>query len=108
MTISGRLEALALATACLIGAPGAGHAQAKPRFLNPPALPPSRGYTHVVEVPAGSRMLYISGQVPLDREGKLVGAGDFRRQAEQVFTNVGNDATKQAIAFAHRHKGRKR
>lgn len=99
MTISGRLAALALATACLIGAPGAGHAQAKPRFLNPPALPPSRGYTHVVEVPAGSRMLYISGQVPLDREGKLVGAGDFRRQAEQVFTNIGSALAAAGASF---------
>jgi enamine deaminase RidA (YjgF/YER057c/UK114 family) len=72
----------------LVGPAGIAAAQAKPRFLNPESLPPSRGYTHVVEVPAGSRMVYISGQVPLDRAGKLIGAGDFRRQAEQVFSNL--------------------
>jgi enamine deaminase RidA (YjgF/YER057c/UK114 family) len=32
--------------------------------------------------------VFISGQVPLDRDGKLVGAGDFRAQATQVFTNL--------------------
>jgi enamine deaminase RidA (YjgF/YER057c/UK114 family) len=63
-------------------------AQGKPRFLNPPTLPTSRGYTQVVEVPPGSRLVYISGQVPFDRQGNLVGAGDFRRQAEQVFANL--------------------
>jgi enamine deaminase RidA (YjgF/YER057c/UK114 family) len=65
-----------------------GAAPAGPRFINPATLPPSRGYTHVVEVPAGKRMVYISGQVPLDREGNLVGPGNFRRQAEQVFENL--------------------
>lgn len=72
----------------LVGSAGTTAAQAKPRFVNPGSLPPSRGYTHLVEVSAGSRMVYISGQVPLDWAGKLVGAGDFRGQVEQVFTNL--------------------
>ena len=62
--------------------------QAGPRFLDPPTLPPTRGYTQVVEVPAGARTIYVSGQVPLDQRGTLVGPGDFRRQAEQVFANL--------------------
>jgi enamine deaminase RidA (YjgF/YER057c/UK114 family) len=53
------------------------------RFLNrAPA-----GYSHVVEV-RGGRTLYISGQVALDREGKLVGPGDFTTQVKQVFANL--------------------
>lgn len=59
-----------------------------PRFVNPPTLPPARGYSHVVEVPAGSRLLYVAGQVALDSTGRVVGMGDFRAQAVQVFENL--------------------
>jgi reactive intermediate/imine deaminase len=45
------------------------------------------GYTHVVEVTAG-RPVYISGQLALDSDGKLVGPGDLRAQARQVFENL--------------------
>jgi enamine deaminase RidA (YjgF/YER057c/UK114 family) len=64
-------------------------AQDRPRFLNPPELSAPRGYSHVAEVPAGSRLLYVSGQVPLDSAGRLVGPRDFRAQAHQVFRNLG-------------------
>lgn len=63
-------------------------AQAKARFINPSALPPSRGYTQLVDVPAGSRLVLLSGQVPLDSAGQLVGGADFRAQAIQVFENL--------------------
>jgi enamine deaminase RidA (YjgF/YER057c/UK114 family) len=80
------LHALGALAALLVAAPAA--AQSAPRFSNPPALPAPRGYSHVAEVPAGSRLIYLSGQVPLDSTGALVGAGDFRAQAEQVFRNL--------------------
>ena len=57
------------------------------RFLSPDTLPPPFGYSHVVDVPAG-RIVYISGQVPLDSSGQLVGAGDFAAQVRQVFENL--------------------
>jgi reactive intermediate/imine deaminase len=57
------------------------------RFLDPDALPPPFGYSHVVDVPAG-RLVFISGQVPLDAEGSLVGEGDFEGQTRQVFENL--------------------
>jgi enamine deaminase RidA (YjgF/YER057c/UK114 family) len=60
----------------------------EPRFLDPPSLPRSRGYTHVVEVPPGHRLVFLSGQVPLDSTGALRGASDFRSQAKQVFENL--------------------
>lgn len=56
-------------------------------FSNPPGLAPPRGYTHVVDVPAG-RTVYVSGQVPLDEKGDVVGPGDVRAQTEQVFRNL--------------------
>jgi reactive intermediate/imine deaminase len=57
------------------------------QFLNPTTIAAPRGYTHVVDVRHG-RMVFISGQVALDREGNLVGAGDIKAQAEQVFKNL--------------------
>jgi enamine deaminase RidA (YjgF/YER057c/UK114 family) len=53
------------------------------RFLNrAPA-----GYSNIVEV-RGGRTLYISGQLSVDAEGKLVGPGDLKAQAKQVFANI--------------------
>lgn len=33
-------------------------------------------------------LLFISGQASIDEEGRVVGAGDFDAQAEQVFRNL--------------------
>jgi enamine deaminase RidA (YjgF/YER057c/UK114 family) len=56
-------------------------------FINPEAMHRPPGYTHVVEVIAG-RPVYIAGQVALDRTGAVVGPGDIRAQARQVFDNL--------------------
>jgi enamine deaminase RidA (YjgF/YER057c/UK114 family) len=56
-------------------------------FINPDAMHPPTGYTHVVEVTAG-RPVYIAGEVALDPAGALVGPGDIRAQARQVFNNL--------------------
>jgi reactive intermediate/imine deaminase len=57
------------------------------RFLSPDTLPPPFGYSHVVDAPAG-RVVYVSGQVPLDAAGELVGEDDFAAQVRQVFENL--------------------
>jgi reactive intermediate/imine deaminase len=64
------------------------------RYINPPTLSTPKGYTHVVAVSAG-QTVYIAGQVPLDKDGKLVGAGDFGAQVRQTFENL-----KSALAAA--------
>jgi enamine deaminase RidA (YjgF/YER057c/UK114 family) len=56
-------------------------------FINPEAMHRPTGYTHVVEVTAG-RPVDIAGQVALDRSGAIVGPGDIRAQARQVFDNL--------------------
>jgi enamine deaminase RidA (YjgF/YER057c/UK114 family) len=56
-------------------------------FINPDTMHRPTGYTHVVEVTAG-RPVYIAGQVALDAAGALVGPGDIRAQARQVFDNL--------------------
>jgi enamine deaminase RidA (YjgF/YER057c/UK114 family) len=74
----------------LFVAPFAAQAQRPPaeRFINPPGLTRPTGYTHVVVGP-DDRTIYIAGQVAFDSTGQVVGAGDFRAQAEQVFANLG-------------------
>jgi len=57
------------------------------QHINPPALSAPHGYSHVVVVRSG-RTVYLAGQVPLDRNGALVGAGDLAAQTRQVFENM--------------------
>lgn len=45
-------------------------------------------YTHASVVAAGTRLAFLAGSVPLDAEGRLVGAGDPVRQAGQVIANL--------------------
>ena len=54
--------------------------------INPPGVhTPQANYSHVTRVGA---TLYISGQLSLDPDGKLVGAGDAEAQAEQCYRNI--------------------
>ena len=64
------------------------------QFLNPPALCPTFGWTHVVTA-TGGKTVYVSGQVAVDERGEVVGKGDLRAQAEQTFENL-----KHALAAA--------
>ena len=58
--------------------------------MNPDTIvPPIGSYSHAVRVESGDAVwVYISGQIALDREGHLVGAGDLRAQTEQVLENL--------------------
>jgi enamine deaminase RidA (YjgF/YER057c/UK114 family) len=58
------------------------------RIFNPDTMAkPSAGYSQVAEVNDG-KIVYIAGQVALDRSGNLVGKDDFRVQVQQVFENL--------------------
>jgi enamine deaminase RidA (YjgF/YER057c/UK114 family) len=59
----------------------------KRRALNPKTLASPPGYSQVVEVSGGS-LVFVSGQVSWDEDGRLVGDGDFEAQARQVFNNL--------------------
>jgi enamine deaminase RidA (YjgF/YER057c/UK114 family) len=63
-------------------------------FIQPPGLSTPGGYTHVVTA-HGGKMVFIAGQVALDASARLVGEGDLRAQAQQVFENL-----KTALAAA--------
>jgi enamine deaminase RidA (YjgF/YER057c/UK114 family) len=49
-------------------------------------MAPGFGYSHAVE--ATGRLVATAGQVAIDADGHLVGEGDPRAQAEQVFENL--------------------
>jgi enamine deaminase RidA (YjgF/YER057c/UK114 family) len=57
------------------------------------------GYSHVVSA-TGSKMVYVAGQIGLDAEGKLVGAGDMAAQAKQVYVNIGHALAAAGATFA--------
>jgi enamine deaminase RidA (YjgF/YER057c/UK114 family) len=58
------------------------------RLYNPDTLAkPTAGYSQVAEV-TGGKIVYISGQVALDKVGNLVGKDDLRAQTQQVFENL--------------------
>lgn len=59
------------------------------RLLVPNTLPAPAGYSHIAVVPATANLAFISGQVPLNSAGELIGGQNFEEQAIQVFRNIG-------------------
>ena len=56
------------------------------RVTEAPGLPPGPGYSHVVTVTG--RLAFVSGQVPIDESGNVVGPGDLAAQTRQVLENL--------------------
>jgi enamine deaminase RidA (YjgF/YER057c/UK114 family) len=61
-----------------------------PPFPNPAALPNwEQVFSQVITISSGpARTVYISGQVAVDQDQNLIGAGDLRAQAMQAFRNL--------------------
>ena len=59
----------------------------RPRIVNPPSLGHPRGYANGVLAPAGSRILFVAGQVGWDADQRIVGPG-FVEQFERALANV--------------------
>jgi reactive intermediate/imine deaminase len=55
-------------------------------YVRPDGLPPVNGYSHAVAF--SGPMVVLSGQIPVDEHGNLVGEGDPLAQARQVFRNL--------------------
>ncbi len=76
------------AAAFVTGAACAGLVSAEPvkEVLNPETLvdPTSYGFAHANVVPAGSRLVYVAGQVGVDGTK----ANDFRSQVDRAFENL--------------------
>jgi enamine deaminase RidA (YjgF/YER057c/UK114 family) len=72
------------------------------RFQNPSTMPPTRGYTHVVDTTSPCRTIYISGQLGMTADGKFAGGpGDFRAQATQCFENLKHALAAVGASFEH-------
>jgi reactive intermediate/imine deaminase len=54
-------------------------------YVRPDGLPPVNGYSHAVAF--SGQLVAVSGQVPLDGQGRLAGQ-DARAQVRQVFDNL--------------------
>jgi reactive intermediate/imine deaminase len=65
--------------------------------VRPDGLPPTNGYSHAVEF--SGRLLVVSGQVPVDGDGQLVGADDPEAQVRQVFENLRTALAASGAAF---------
>ena len=51
--------------------------------------PSPRGYSQSVIYPVGNgSLVFISGQVPVDSTGAVVGQGNLEQQTERVFKNI--------------------
>ncbi len=58
------------------------------KLLQPDALPvPTACYSQGIEI-SGKRLVFVAGQLPVDRSGSVVGEGDFKLQVTQVFRNI--------------------
>jgi reactive intermediate/imine deaminase len=65
------------------------------------APPAAGGYSHAIRVPIGeATLLFVSGQLPLDASGALVGTGDMAAQARQVFANLRTILSANGATFA--------
>jgi enamine deaminase RidA (YjgF/YER057c/UK114 family) len=67
------------------------------RIPAPSGVAPAAQYSHVVT--ASGRLVVVSGQLPLDEKGELVGAGDAAAQARQVFENLRGCLTAAGATF---------
>ena len=63
----------------------------KRKNLNPKPLFDPRFFTHTVAVEGAATLVFVSGQVSYDRDGVVVGKGDMRAQAEQVFASLAHN-----------------
>ncbi|WP_055587917.1 RidA family protein [Peterkaempfera griseoplana] len=55
-------------------------------FVRPEGAPPTNGYSHAVAFTGA--VVAVSGQVPVDHEGRLVGEGNAEAQIRQVYANL--------------------
>lgn len=57
------------------------------QLLIPETMPKSVGYSQLAIV-SGGRIVFVAGQVALDKSGNVVGRDNFKAQVQQVFENL--------------------
>ncbi len=71
------------------------------RDIDSPDLPPGPGYSHAVSADLPARLVVLSGQIPVDAAGDLVGPGDLEAQTRQVFANLHAALTAAGAGWEH-------
>ncbi|MFC6012137.1 RidA family protein [Nocardia lasii] len=71
-------------------------------LLNPPALhdPVRFGYSHTAAVPAGTGLVFVSGQYGSAPDGSVV-SPDFAAQVNQTFANLATALTAHGLDLSH-------
>jgi 2-iminobutanoate/2-iminopropanoate deaminase len=66
--------------------------------INPVGLSSPIGYTQVIRMSNLYEMYFVSGQLPIDTNGKLI-SGSFAEQAVQAFKNVQRALSSADLTF---------
>jgi len=66
--------------------------------INPPGMTQPTAYSHVVR---HDNLLFMAGQVALDADGNVVGAGDMQAQVRQVLENMRTVLASQGADFSN-------
>jgi len=70
-------------------------------ILNPSTMAGPLGpYSHSVRVSPG-KLLFIAGQVAVDKNGNAVGPGDLKAQTQQVFQNLAAILSEAGASFSN-------
>lgn len=63
---------------------------AKVWYENPPGTAPAQGLYSHAGTATGSRLVFVAGQLSVNRNNEVVGKGSFAQQFAQVFANMGD------------------
>jgi enamine deaminase RidA (YjgF/YER057c/UK114 family) len=66
-------------------------------LINPPELHPTPGFSHIA-VPTGTRLVFVAGQVALDRDFNVVG-DSLTAQTKAAMENVGTALSAIGASF---------
>ncbi|MBI4456351.1 MAG: RidA family protein [Acidobacteria bacterium] len=72
------------------------------KIVNPSSVaPPIGAYSHAftLDTNSVSKICFVSGQVAVDRQGNLVGKGDFRAQYLMAYENLRNVLSAEGATF---------
>ena len=70
--------------------------------VNPPEVWAPFGAFSMAVIQGDGRIVHLKGQVALDRDGQVVGAGDMRTQVRQTLDNI-RDAIAAFIESLKKH-----
>ena len=60
------------------------------KMENPKELPDPYGpYTHIARLKNHHELIFVAGQLSVDKEGNIVGKNNFEQQCAQVYENIG-------------------